>query len=143
MAEFKLVIGTKDGKSSQKEVKDVQAKPFLGKKIGDTVKGEGFDMPGYEFMICGGSDNCGFPMRKDNPGTARRRILAVTGVGLKKKRDGQRQRKTVCGNTIHGAIAQINLKVMKAPKEAAKSEGAEEPAAAEAKPAKEKSEKKK
>ncbi len=134
MAEYKLVISSKDGKSSQKEVKDDQAKPFIGKKIGDAVKGDAFGMPGFEFVISGGSDHCGFPMRKDVTGTGRKRILAVKGVGIKKKRKGQRQRKTVCGNTIHGKISQINLKVTKqgkiqkeAPKEEKPAEKKEEP----------------
>jgi small subunit ribosomal protein S6e len=117
MAEFKLVLSTKDGKSYQREVKEKDARPFLGKKIGDAVKGDDFGLAGYEVQITGGSDWCGFPMRADAPGTARRRVLAVHGVGIHKKAKGVRQRKTVCGNTIHGKIAQINLKVMKEGKE--------------------------
>ncbi len=137
MAEFKIVIGAKDGKSYKREVKDTDARPFLGKKIGDAVKGDGFGLTGYEFEIKGGSDDCGFPMRRDIPGTGRKKILAVSGVGLKKKRKGQRQRKTVCGNTIHGKIVQINLKVTKEGKEPLG--GAEKPAEAQA-PAEEKKE---
>jgi small subunit ribosomal protein S6e len=113
MAEFKLVLSTKDGKSYQREVKDKEARPFLGKKIGDSLKGDDFGLAGYEVQITGGSDFCGFPMRADVPGTARKRVLAVHGVGIKKKGKGVRQRKTVCGNTIHGKIAQVNLRVTK------------------------------
>jgi small subunit ribosomal protein S6e len=118
MAEFKIVLSTKDGKSYQREVKEKEARPFLGKKIGDTLKGEDFGLVGYEVQITGGSDFCGFPMRPDVPGTARKRILAVQGVGIHKKAKGTRQRKTVCGNAVHGKIAQINLKVLKEGKEA-------------------------
>jgi small subunit ribosomal protein S6e len=110
MVEFKLTISDK-GKSVQKEVKDTEAKSFLGKRIGETIKGEIFGLTGYEFQITGGSDNCGFPMRKDVQGAGRKKILAVKGIGLKMKRKGQKQRKTVCGNTIHEKISQINLKV--------------------------------
>ncbi|MFH0978512.1 MAG: 30S ribosomal protein S6e [Candidatus Woesearchaeota archaeon] len=117
MAEFKLVLSTKDGKSHQRDVKDTEARPFLGKKIGDAVKGDDFGLAGYEVQISGGSDFCGFPMRHDVQGTGRKRILAVAGVGIRKKAKGIRQRKTVCGNTIHGKIAQINLKVTKEGKE--------------------------
>lgn len=113
MVEFKLTIANpKNGKSYQREVKDQEAKAFIGKKIGDTIKGELINLTGYEFQITGGSDNCGFPMRKDVQGAGRKRILAVQGVGLKKKRKGQKQRKTVCGNTIHEKIAQVNLKII-------------------------------
>jgi small subunit ribosomal protein S6e len=129
MAEFKLVIGTKDGKSFQKEIKDEAASSFLTKKIGDKIKGESIDLPGYEFEITGGSDYCGFPMRADVTGIGRKRVLAVKGVGIKNKKKyrkrekkgkrtmkGMRQRRTVAGNTIYSKTAQINLKVIKAGK---------------------------
>lgn len=136
MAEFKLVIGIKSGKSVQKEVKDAAAKALIGKKIGDKVSGDDIGFAGYEFELTGGSDYCGFPMRKDVQGASRKRILAIVGVGLKKKGKGVRQRKTVCGNTVHAKISQINLKVLKEGKEKldvpAKAE-AEAPAEGEAK----------
>jgi len=110
---FKIVIGTKDGKSIQKEITEQDSKHLIGKKIGDMLKGETIGLTGYEFLITGGSDYAGFPMRKDIRGTGRKRILAVQGIGLKKKRKGQRQRKTVCGNTIHTNTSQINLKITK------------------------------
>jgi len=113
MAEFKLVIGLKSGKCVQKEVKEAQAKPLVGKKIGDKVSGDEIGFAGYEFELTGGSDYCGFPMRKDVQGPARKRILAIVGVGLKKKGNGVRQRKTVAGNTVHLKTSQINLKVLK------------------------------
>lgn len=117
MVSFKLVIGTKEGKCVQKDVQEPDANIFLGKKIGDTVNGEVIGLSGYEFLITGGSDNCGFPMRFDVSGPGRKRILAVQGVGLKKKAKGIKQRKTVCGNTIHAKISQINLKILKEGKE--------------------------
>ncbi len=113
MVTFKVVIGTKDGKCIQKEVGEPDSKNILGKKVGDTIKGELLGLTGYEFEITGGSDHAGFPMRKDVQGTGRKRILAIAGIGMKKKRKGQRQRKTVCGNTIHTNISQINIKITK------------------------------
>ncbi len=114
MAEFKLVLSDpKTGKSFQKEVKDDAAKPFLGKSIGDTVKGEAIDLTGYEFKITGGSDKSGFPMRRDVTGTGRKRILSVKTAGLKIQDAGIRKRKTMAGNTVHAKIAQINLAITK------------------------------
>jgi small subunit ribosomal protein S6e len=126
MAEFKLVIANpKSGKCVQKEVKEENAQGFLGKKIGDVIRGELVDMTGYEFKITGGSDYCGFPMRRDLDGPIRKKILIVSGTGahpVKKKirktkpfqfYPGTRQRKNVCGNTIHEKITQINLLVVK------------------------------
>ena len=117
MVSFKLVIGTKAGKCVQKEVQEPEARTFLGKKIGDKIAGDSVGFAGYEFMVTGGSDYCGFPMRKDVEGFGRKRILAIQGVGLKKEGKGIRQRKTVCGNTIHPKISQVNLKVLTEGKE--------------------------
>jgi ribosomal protein S6E (S10) len=108
---LKVVIGTKDGKSLQKEIEDT--KPLFGKKIGETLKGEVIDLPGYEFLITGGSDVIGFPMRKDMEGTKRGKILAVSGIGLKPQRKGQRTRKTVAGGTVGAQTAQLNVTVAK------------------------------
>ncbi len=115
MAEFKVVISDpKTGLSVQREVKDPAAKAFLGLKIGDTVKGETIDLQGYEFEVTGGSDFCGFPMRKDVLGVGRKKILSYAGTGVRKQEKGMLQRKTVCGNTIHAKIVQVNLKAVKA-----------------------------
>jgi small subunit ribosomal protein S6e len=137
---FNVVIGTKQGKCIQKEVSEEDSKGFIGKKIGETLKGELIGLTGYEFLITGGSDHAGFPMRKDIQGPGRKRILAVKGIGVKIKRKGSRQRKTVCGNTIHDKISQINLKVVKegktplaVPKEEGKAEGKKEEKPAEKK----------
>jgi len=110
--DVKVVIGTKSGKCVQREVK--QAEFFLGKKIGDKFNGEVIDLQGYEFQITGGSDSSGFPMRWDVPGVQRKRILTAKSVGLRKvKFKGTRKRKTMCGNTIHENISQINVKTLK------------------------------
>lgn len=111
---IKLVISDPEsGLSVQKEVSDDSLKGFMGVKIGDTVKGELVDLHGYEFVLTGGSDYCGFPMRHDVPGVGRKKILAYHGVGMKKGLKGMLQRKTVCGNTVHARIAQLNVKVVR------------------------------
>lgn len=131
MAEFKVVLSDpKTGKSFQREIKEEGAKPFLGLKIGDAVKGELLDLTGYEFKISGGSDFAGFPMRWDVPGTGRKKIFTTKGVGVsisKKEGGGKRRRKTVAGNTIYAKTAQINMVIMKygaKPLEEAPAEGA-------------------
>ena len=131
MSEFKIVIGDpKTGKSHQREIKDAEAEVFLGLKIKNNVRGDSFGLSGYEFEITGGSDKSGFPMRRDLDTTARKKILVVEGVGVKRKRKGQRQRKSVRGNTISSQISQINLKILKYGKEKL---GEEKPAEGEAK----------
>lgn len=125
MPGMKLVFGLKDGRSVQKELSEEASRTLWGKKIGDKISGDGLGFAGYEFEITGGSDYCGFPMRRDVAGPVRKRILAVKGVGLKKIAKGIRVRKTVCGNTIHPKIVQVNMRVLKEGKEplAPKAEG--------------------
>lgn len=113
MVSFKLCISDpKTGKSYQKEVKDQQATPFIGLNIGETIKGELFDLTGYELQITGGSDYCGFPMRRGILGV-RKKITIAGGVGFRSKGKGIKRRKTVCGHKINETIVQINLKVIK------------------------------
>ena len=58
--------------------------------------------------LTGGSDKNGFPMKKDVEGPRRIKSLLSGGIGFKPKRDGQRRRKTVRGNTVSDDIVQIN-----------------------------------
>ncbi|MBS3128221.1 30S ribosomal protein S6e [Candidatus Woesearchaeota archaeon] len=125
MPEYKLVIGTKDGKSVQKIIPEADSKIFLDKKIGEIIKGESLNFTGWEFKITGGSDKAGFPMRSDVPGMGRKKILTVKGIGVNNKKKyrgkdkkgkrsmkGMRTRKTVAGNTISRETAQINVKAV-------------------------------
>ena len=115
MVKFKVVIADpKQGKALQKEVDSTEVTAFKRKRIGDKVDGKSLGYEGYEFEITGGSDSTGFPMRRDVDGIARKRILIVSGVGLRKRlKKGTRKRKMVAGNTISLKTAQINLKVVK------------------------------
>lgn len=118
MTEFKLVLGTKDGKSFQKEIKSPHADELLKKRINEIVSGDTIGFPGYEFMIKGGSDKCGFPMRKGVQ-APRKKILIGGSVGFDgknrhgKNQPGLIQRTTVCGEMVTKIIHQINMKVMK------------------------------
>jgi small subunit ribosomal protein S6e len=118
MVEFKLVIGCKDGKCYQKEVKGNDAETLHNLKIGDKISGDKLGFSGYEFEITGGSDKCGFPMRKGIQ-FARKKIMTGKGVGFSGlnrnggKQPGLVKRRTVCGDRISNIIVQINLKVLK------------------------------
>ncbi len=114
MVEFKLVIADpKTGKSYKHEVKGTEASKLVGMKLGEKLNGDLIGLAGYEFEITGGSDYCGFPMRKDLDGIDRKKIYTVKSVGIKKVKKGERLRKMVCGNTIHARISQVNLKILK------------------------------
>ncbi len=152
MPDFKLVLSDpKTGKSVQRELKEDSTKVLFGKKIGDAIKGEVIGLPGFEFVITGGSDYAGFPMRVDITGVGRKKIIDVKGIGVtnklrkpnpKKKgwrtMDGMRLKKTVAGNTIHAKTAQVNMKCTKKGKEPVFGEETPEQAAKPEKPAKEK-----
>lgn len=113
MASFKLCISDPStGKTFQKEVKDSAASPFIGLNIGENIKGDSFEMNGYEFLITGGSDYCGFPMRKGILGL-RKSLTVYGGVGFRGAAKGIKRRKTVCGHKIHERISQVNLKVIR------------------------------
>lgn len=113
MPGIKIVVGLKNGLCVQRELSEEQSKNLWGKKIGDNIEGTPLGLAGYEFVITGGSDYCGFPMRRDVAGANRRRILTVKGVGVRQKAPGIRTKKTVAGNMIHPKIHQVNLKVLK------------------------------
>ena len=113
MVSFKICISDPStGRTFQKEVKDDLARSFIGLNIGETVKGDGIEINGYELQITGGSDYCGFPMRRGILGL-RKKITIYGGVGFRGAGKGIKERKTVCGHKIHEKISQINLKVVK------------------------------
>lgn len=104
---FKLVIS--EGKDShQMEVPADESKKFVGLKIGEEFDASNIGLNGYKLKITGGSDKNGFPMKKDVDGPRRIKSLLSGGTGFEPKRDGQRRRKTVRGNTISDDIVQIN-----------------------------------
>ena len=118
---MKLVIGTKSGKCYQKELSAEEAEATHGKALGETLNGELFGFSGVELELTGGSDLNGFPMRKDLHGQNRKKVLITKGVGFKgklrgKRFGGLRVKKTLCGNTVHNKIHQLNVKVTKGDK---------------------------
>ncbi len=116
--DIKIVISDpQTGRSVQREIKEADGKKLIGKKVGESIKGELIDLVGFEFQITGGSDYAGFPMRKDLPGQGRKRILAVGGIGIHNSEKGIKRRKMIAGNTVHAQTAQINVKIIKAGKE--------------------------
>ncbi|MFH0752382.1 MAG: 30S ribosomal protein S6e [archaeon] len=109
--EIKLVINNpKTGRSYQKQL---EGEFLVGMKIGAKVNGDNIGLPGYELEITGGSDNAGFPMRRDIDSSGRKQALLTKGPGVHINREGMKKRKTVRGNTIGEVTAQVNLKITK------------------------------
>ncbi|MDR0797523.1 MAG: 30S ribosomal protein S6e [Nitrososphaerota archaeon] len=116
MAKVKVIVSDPtDGKSKVIEVEEARINPFIGKKLGETIDGIVVDMPATKLQILGGSDKDGVPMRGDVHGGMRRRVVLSEGAGFNPKREGERRRKTVRGNTITDEIVQINLKIVEQP----------------------------
>jgi small subunit ribosomal protein S6e len=109
MASFKIVVADpKTAKSTSMELKDQQAQPLLGLKIGDEVDGSLVGLQG-KIKITGGSDKAGFPMRHDISGGVKKYVLMTRGIGFRKGADeGKKKRKLVRGNTITDEIYQVN-----------------------------------
>lgn len=116
MVELRLTISDpKTGKSYNKILNENEVDVFKRKKLKETIKGDLFGFKDYEFEITGGSDSSGFPMRLDLDTAERKKILIVSGVGLKKAmRPGLKTKKSIRGNTVGDATSQVNLKVIKA-----------------------------
>ena len=111
---FKVVVSDPaTGKAYQLEVQDDAVRNLIGKRIGETFRGEIIGLNGYELLITGGTDKDGFPMRPDVHAQTRKKVLLSDGPGFRPKEKGERRRKTVHGNTISERIMQINTKLVK------------------------------
>ena len=109
MANFKLTISDKKGRSLTKELKENDANPFVGLNIGNEIDAALVGLSG-KMKITGGSDKSGVPMRADIHGGSRKYVLLSKGVGLVDAVKGERIRKLVRGTTISEEIYQINCR---------------------------------
>jgi len=106
---MKIIISDpKTGKSYGAELPKERESLIVGKKVGDKLDGSLLGAAGYTFLLTGGSDKSGFPMRKDISGSRSARILLSGGVGFHAKRNGERRRMLIKGNTYSADIMQVN-----------------------------------
>ncbi len=112
MVEFKVVISDSKGKSISQEVKDKNAQPILGSKIGDLIDSSIFGFNNGKIKITGGSDKSGTPMRSDLHGGVKKYILMTGGVGARNLDPGERKRKLVRGNLVTEEIYQLNCQLL-------------------------------
>ena len=105
MAQFKLTISDKSGKTIAQELKDRTAQPLLGTKVGSIIDSSIIGVAGGKLKITGGSDKSGTPMRADVHGGVKKYVLLSTGVG---NRSESRIRKLVRGNMVTEEIYQLN-----------------------------------
>ena len=105
MAQFKLIISDRKGKTIAQELKDRAAQPLLGTKVGSILDSSIVGVVGGKLKITGGSDKSGTPMRADVHGGVKKYVLLSTGVG---NRSEARVRKLVRGNMVTEEIYQVN-----------------------------------
>ncbi|MGB9830544.1 MULTISPECIES: 30S ribosomal protein S6e [Fervidicoccus] len=94
-------------KAFQLTLDDSTSRRFVGMKIGDEIDAVIIDLKG-KLVVKGGSDNSGFPMRKDLPGAVKKKLLLSGPPGYHPERNGEKRRKMVRGNTIDESFVQIN-----------------------------------
>jgi small subunit ribosomal protein S6e len=105
LAQFKLIVSDKKGRSMAQELKDRTAQPLLGTKVGSIIDSSIVGVAGGKLKITGGSDRAGTPMRPDVHGGVKKYVLLSTGVG---NRSEARVRKLVRGNMVTEEIYQLN-----------------------------------
>lgn len=105
MAQFKLIISDKKGRTIAQELKDRTAQPLLGTKVGSIIDSSIVGIAGGKLKITGGSDRSGTPIRPDVHGGVKKYVLLSTGVG---NRSEARVRKLVRGNMVTEEIYQLN-----------------------------------
>ncbi len=114
MADYRLTISDPETKSTYKmDLSGAKANKLLGLGIGDSLDGEVLGLDDYTLLITGGSDKDGVAMRRDLPGTIRKRLLLSGGVGYHPRSQGIRRRKSVRGRVISAETGQINIVVAK------------------------------
>lgn len=108
LTQFKIIISDKKGKSVSRELKDKEAQPLVGLRVGETVDSSVVGIPSGKIELRGGSDKSGTPIRSDVHGGVKKYVLLSKGAGMKDDREGIRKRKLVRGNMITEEIYQIN-----------------------------------
>jgi small subunit ribosomal protein S6e len=108
VAVFKTIISDKGGKSISREIKDKEAQPLVGSRIGDLIDSSVLGLTGGKFKITGGSDKSGTPMRMDIHGGVKKYVLLSRGTGMRNKKEGIRKRKLIRGNIVTDEIYQLN-----------------------------------
>jgi small subunit ribosomal protein S6e len=105
LAQFKVIISDRKGRTIAQELKDRTAQPLLGTKVGSIIDSSIVGIAGGKLKITGGSDRSGTPMRPDVHGGVKKYVLLSTGVG---NRSEARVRKLVRGNMVTEEIYQLN-----------------------------------
>jgi len=108
VAVFKVIISNNEGKSISRELKDKEAQPLVGSRIGDLLDSSVIGIANGKMRITGGSDKSGTPMRSDVHGGVKKYVLLSQGTGMRSASEGIRKRKLIRGNMVSDEIYQLN-----------------------------------
>ena len=110
MAKFKLIISDPTtGKSAVSEIEGSRAQALVGRSLGETIDGSALGIGQGKFLISGGCDKNGIPLRADVHGGVKKYIVLSSGPGFRPTRHGERRRKLVRGRIISDETYQINF----------------------------------
>jgi small subunit ribosomal protein S6e len=114
MAKFKLIISDPTtGKSSASEIEGSRAQALVGRSLGEIIDGSALGIGQGKFLISGGCDKNGIPLRADVHGGVKKYIVLSSGPGFRPRRHGERRRKLVRGRIISDETYQINFTAKK------------------------------
>ena len=114
MAKFKLILSDPmTGKSTASEIEGSRAQALIGRSLGELIDGSALGIGQGKFLISGGCDKNGIPMRADVHGGVKKHIVLSSGPGFRPTRHGERRRKLVRGRIISEETYQINFTTKK------------------------------
>jgi len=114
MAKFKLILSDPTtGKSTASEIEGSRAQALIGRSLGELIDGAALGIGQGKFLISGGCDKNGIPMRADVHGAVKKHIVLSSGPGFRPTRHGERRRKLVRGRIISDETYQINFTTKK------------------------------
>jgi small subunit ribosomal protein S6e len=135
MVKFKLIVSDPaTGKSSASEIEGSRAQALIGRSLGEVIDGSALGIGQGKFLISGGCDKNGIPMRGDVHGSVKKHIVLSAGPGFRRTRHGERRRKLVRGKMISDETFQVNFAVRKDTGAEKKPPPEQKPAAVAAKP---------
>jgi small subunit ribosomal protein S6e len=110
MAKFKIIVSDPmTGKSNASEIEGSRAQALIGRSLGELIDGSALGIGQGKFLISGGCDKNGIPMRADVHGAVKKHIVLSSGPGFRSTRHGERRRKLVRGKIISDETYQINF----------------------------------
>ena len=114
MAKFKVIVSDPmTGKSSASEIEGSRAQALIGRSLGEVIDGSALGIGQGKFLISGGCDRNGIPMRGDVHGSVKKHIVLSSGPGFRRTRHGERRMKLVRGKMISDETFQVNFTLRK------------------------------